>query len=184
MRSLVALILLLSLTATPAAESAEWQLDRSNSELGFVATYEGVGFKTRFEEFTARIDFEAGAPGDGRFEVLVQIASLNSRSKDRDEGMRDTEWFAAAAHPVARFETTAIEQLGPQSYQATGDLTIKGTTRTIRLPFTWAQEGNTARLRAEVTLDRIAFDIGSGEWATDSTIGFQVEVLGELSLTR
>ena len=184
MRSLVSIILLLSLTTAPAAEPAEWRLDQANSELGFVATYEGVGFKARFEKFAARIDFDAERPGAGRYEVLIQVASLNSRSRDRDEGMRDTEWFAAAKHPVARFETTAIEQLAPGSYQATGDLTIKRTTRSIQLPFTWTQEGNTARLRAEVTLDRTTFDIGSGDWATDSTIGFQVEVVGDLALTR
>lgn len=184
MRSLVPVILLLSMSISPAARSAEWTLDQAKSELGFIATYEGVGFRTKFEEFTASIDFDADKPGDSRFEVRVKIDSLNSRSSDRDEGMQGAEWFDVAAHPIARFQTTAIEQLGPESYQATGDLTIKGTTRRIELPFTWAQTGNTARLRTEVALDRTAFDIGSGDWAKDSTIGFQVKVVGELLLTR
>lgn len=175
--------LLALLATTASARAADWTVDYANSKLGFVATYEGVGFDTRFETFTADIDFDASDPGSGRFEVVVQISSVNSRSKDRDEGMLDAEWFDSATHPSARFETTAFEQIGPGRFQATGNLTVKGVTRSIKLPFSWEQDGDRARLRAETTLERTSFDIGSGEWANDSTIGFKVTVVADLVLS-
>jgi polyisoprenoid-binding protein YceI len=183
MKHMSAPVLLALLATTAPARSAQWATDYANSRLGFVATYEGVGFDTRFETFTADIDFDAGDPGSGRFEVVVQISSVNSRSKDRDEGMLDADWFDSAAHPTARFETTAFEQLGPGRFQAMGNLTLKGVTRSIMLPFSWEQDGDGARLSAETTLERTSFDIGSGEWANDNTIGFKVKVVADLVLS-
>ncbi len=174
----------LLLWAAAAFPSDQWDVDRSNSKLAFIASYDGVGFETVFERFDAAIRFDPADAENGRFDVSVDMTSINSRSADRDEGMQGAEWFATEAHPEATFVTRSFRRTAENRFEAVGDLTIKGVTREIRLPFTWTSTGERAELQAETTLTRTDFQIGTGEWESDGTIGFEVKVLVDLALRR
>ncbi len=165
-----------------AAAATEWIVDNDRSRLGFIATYDGVGFDTRFERFDTRIRFDPQQLENGLFDVVVDIASVNSDSADRDAGMLDLEWFDAEKFPQARFVSTGFRQTGAGAFEASGRLTVKGITRSIALPFTWNDAGNGARLKGKTLLQRTDFKIGTGEWATDPIIGFEVAVVVDLHL--
>ena len=49
-------------------------------------------------------------------------------------------------------------------------------TQELAFPFTWSREGDRARLRAQVTLDRLSFGLGTGEWAEADWVGHSVVV--------
>ena len=168
----------------PVAQAADWQVDTDASRVGFVATYDGIPFEARFERFTADIRFDPERLSASRFDVRMDISSVNSDSVDRDEGMLDAEWFDSSEHPTASFTADRFRALGDGRFEAQGQLTIKGISREIVLPFTWQASGKTAQLTAETSVKRLDFDIGIGEWKTDGTIGFDVTAQADLKLTR
>ncbi len=163
-------------------EGAQWNVDHERSKLGFIASYDGVGFETVFRRFTASIRFDAQHTGDALFDVRVDVDSVDSNSADRDDGMRGEEWFSTARFPSADFVSTAVRQTGASMFQLDGRLTIKGVTRDVTLPFFWNQDRDRARMQANTVLRRTDYAIGTGEWATDPIIGFDVEVFVELHL--
>lgn len=185
MRSIVRLPLLLAgwLAAMPAT-AADWQVVESDSRIGFVATYEDTPFNAWFRSFDARIRFDPDALDDASFDVRVDVASVDSNSPDRDEGMKQQEWFAAGRHPGARFRAERFERIAQDRYKAIGELALKDVSRTVEVPFTWEQSGGEAVLTAETDVSRGDFNIGTGEWAGDDTIGFTVEIKARLKLMR
>jgi len=171
----------------PAAWAAggEWRVVYPQSRIGFVATYDGIPFEARFESFEARIEFSPERLDDAVFDVRIDVSSVDSDSVDRDEGMQEEEWLAADAHPVARFEARQFEALDGGRYEATGTLSLKEATKEVTVPFEWREEsGGSALLIAGTTLERDDFNIGTGEWAEDDTIGFEVKVEARFKLTR
>lgn len=177
-------ILLAGWLAAASVMAAEWRVVESDSRIGFVATYEDTPFDAWFRSFDADIRFEPEALDEASFDIRIDVASVDSNSPDRDEGMTGEEWLAAGEHPEARFHAEQFERISADRYQATGRLSLKETRKTIVVPFTWEQSGDQALLTAEAQVQRGDFDIGTGEWAADDTIGFAVTIKARLKLTR
>lgn len=169
---------------TAAATAADWTADAARSKLGFVATYDRIPFETRFERFAADIRLDAARPAEGRMDVTIQTASVNSNSADRDDGMQGPEWFHSAKHPIARFVSRGINVEDGANFRLTGDLTIKGITRPVAFLFRWTEKNGAARIQGETLVKRTDFDIGTGEWKKDDTIGFEVKIVFDLQLKR
>lgn len=177
------LLLTTGLITAAAAVAAEWRVVHPESRIGFVATYDDIPFDTRFESFEADIRFDPDNLDSAAFDIRIDVGSVDSNSVDRDKGMRQREWLAADAHPVARFQARQFEKLSAGRYKAIGTLALKDVSKNVEVPFEWreAPDGG-ARLSAATTLRRDDFDIGTGEWTDDDTIGFEVKVEAELTL--
>ena len=178
-------VLTLGLAAAAAhAEAPVWSVVPAQSSVTFVATQQGEKFTGAFGTFTARIQFAPAEAASSRLEATLQMASATSRSAERDAALASSAWFDSAHYPVASFRTVAVRAAaaGAAGGTADADLTIKGRTRRIVFPFGWEVRPGGAVLDARVTLDRLDFGVGAGEWADASTIGHKVEVIVHLVL--
>ena len=172
--------LVLVLACLPAT-AAEWTM-RPASKLGFEASAQGEAFEGGFTRFEARIRFAPDALADSRFEVDIDLASVDSRNAERDEMLADPAFFDSAATPGARYVAERFTLLDDGRYRAEGALTLRGVTQAVPLVFSWAQKAGAARLQGEATLDRLAFKVGEGEWADTEVIAREVRVLTSLDL--
>lgn len=178
-------VLLTSLVAAASwAQAADtWRVVDDDSRIGFVATYDDIPFDARFRSFEAGIRFSPDDLDGSSFDVRIDVSSVDSNSGDRDEGMKTQEWFAAETHPTATFTAEKFRQLSEDRYAAVGELTLKDVSKTLEVPFTWAsQPEGGAILTAETVVKRGDFNIGTGEWAEDDVIGFDVTVKAKLVL--
>lgn len=167
-----------------AGAADPWSLSHEQSRLGFTATMEGLPFQGIWRRWHSRIELNHAAPGGGSLRAWVDVTSVDSQNTERDQGMGDALWFHFERFPQARFESEDIRALGGDRFEARGRLTIKGITRDIRLPFHWVQNGDSARMRAELTLTRTDFSIGEGEWADADLVGLAVKVSIDARFTR
>lgn len=183
-RAYQVILLTAGLATAAAAAAAEWRVVHPESHIGFVATYDDIPFDARFESFEADIRFDPDNLDSAAFDIRIDVGSVDSNSVDRDEGMRQKEWLAADAHPSARFRATQFEKLSAAGrYKAIGTLDLKDVRESVEVPFEWRDlSGGGAVLSAATTLRRDDFHIGTGEWAEDDTIGFEVKVEAELTL--
>ena len=182
-------LLLLALAAVPA-QAGNWTVVHEESRLGFTATQTGSEFRGRFEQFEADMTFHADDLDASRFDVAVDVTSVNTGSGDRDSTLADQAWFWFSKFPQAHFETRRIEHRGDDRYAAVADLTIKSITHEVTLPFTWKRRGEEARIEGSVTaimeggltMDRTRWNVGTGEWSSGDTVGRKVEVSVDLLL--
>ena len=169
-----------------AAGAATYAVDPAKSWLGFTAKQSGGDVDGRFEKFTAQISFADANLAASHFDVEVQTQSINTQDDDRDTALRDKDLFYVSKFPTAHFVTSAFTRKAAGQYEATGKLTVRDVTREIRLPFTFqnAQEGGkpVAWLKGGVTLNRLDYGVGQGEWKDTSTVANEVRVKFELRL--
>ncbi|WP_420897499.1 YceI family protein [Brevibacterium aurantiacum] len=71
---------------------------------------------------------------DSKAEVIIQTASVDTRSEGRDEHLRSADFFDVETYPEIRFVSSAIDEVDEGSYIVTGELTIRDMTKTVSVP--------------------------------------------------
>ena len=173
--------LLLPLAAS-GAHAAEYAPDPANSTLGFRGEYDGEPFEGRFARYDARITYDASVPARTAIEATIELASADTGLAERDETLRGSEFFATERWPSARFRTTACRGAAPR-IECDAELTIRDRTQRLPFAFAWTPLADgRAKLEAKTVLERLAFDVGTGEWADPETLADDVEVTVALEL--
>lgn len=110
-----------------------WNLDTAHSEVGFSVKHMMISkAKGTFDNFDAKIVADAEDLTDAEIELNIDVESINTRNKDRDDHLRSADFFDAENHPKITFVATDIKKSG-NNYEVTGDLTLKGTTKPVTL---------------------------------------------------
>ncbi|MEM7404542.1 MAG: YceI family protein [Pseudomonadota bacterium] len=177
-------LLVLCACAWRVASADTWRVDQERSRVGFVASYDSIEFPGTFRQWQAAIAFDPSAPEQGRLEVDVDMASVDTKSQDRDAGIRSEEWFDTASFGAARYRSLGIRPLGDGRFAVDAEFEIKGRKYPLSSEFTWRAAGTGARLSGQVSVDRRTFAVGTGEWADEPIIGFRVLIEYDLYLTR
>lgn len=130
--------IMLSLTAAallllPCAHAADtYKIDPAHTSLTFSVRHMGISnVKGRFDEFSGVILIDNGAVKGASGTVLVK--SINTGIQQRDNHLREPDFFDAARYPEITFKTRSIENIGGQT-TLVGDFTMRGTTKELRLP--------------------------------------------------
>jgi polyisoprenoid-binding protein YceI len=103
-----------------------WTVDAAHSEVGFVARHLMVTkVRGTFEEFSANV-VVAEPFEDSSVTATVQLASVDTRSDDRNAHLRSADFFDVENNPEMTFTSTQVS-----SDKLVGDLTIKGVTQQV-----------------------------------------------------
>ena len=121
--------------------TGDYVIDASHSRLGFSARHAMVtAVRGDFTDFDGTAHVDAETPANSRVDLTIRTASINTASADRDGHLRSGDFFDAEAHPEITFVSTSVERDGTD-WTITGDLTIKGISRPVTIPF---EENGTA----------------------------------------
>jgi cytochrome b561/polyisoprenoid-binding protein YceI len=154
--------------SAPAASQgvSAWTVNAASSSIGFGYTYEdengASNFNGRFSRWRADIRFDPANLEQSSAIVQIDLGSASTGVAVHDGALPGADWFNVAAFPNATFRTTRIRARGEGRYEARGDLTIRGETRSVDLPFTLTIDGDRARMNGSTTIDRRDFGIGEG----------------------
>lgn len=122
----------MSATTLPATLTGEYTFDPTHSRLGFVARHAMVTkVRGSFNEVDGSGYFDAEHPEKSHFEVTIKADSIDTRNADRDGHLRGNDFFDMEHYPEITFRSTSVEPAGDTVFRVTGDLTIKGTTKSI-----------------------------------------------------
>ena len=91
-----------------------------------------------------------------------------------------------------RFESAAITHVNGSEYVVDGTMTIKDVSRKIKLPFTFLgakanpfnPKQEVAGFEARMTIDRLAYNVGSGKFLKMGTVGKNVDILITIEATK
>jgi polyisoprenoid-binding protein YceI len=182
---LLATLLPLAAWAGPAPP-VHYTIDPAKSSLEFAFVQAGAANKGKFKSFPVTLDFSPDNLGASKLDVTVQIGSLDTGDKERDDTLRGGDLFDAAKFPQARFTSSAITKTA-SGYLASGKLTIRGVTRDMQVPLTFraaTEQGQTVGyLAGGATVHRLDFGVGQGDWKSTEWIANDVKVSYSLRLT-
>src|SRR5579863_1930287 len=170
--------------AAPGA-APHYTLDQAKSSLEFAFTQAGALNKGHFGRFPVTMDFSADNLAASRLEVAVDVNSLDTGDKDRDDTLRGADLLSVSKFPQAQFSAAQIVKTAT-GFEASGKLTIRGVTRDTRVPFSFrtASEQGAAvgYMSGKVTIRRLDFGVGQGEWKATDQVGNEVTVSFALRL--
>ena len=167
----------------PDAGPIAWKVSRGSS-LTFATAWSGEAIQGRFDRWTADIQFNPDALDRSRVSVSIDMASAVSGDEQRDASLPSADWFDTAAHPKATFTASRFERTGDGRFVARGQLSLRGVSRPLTLPFRLKIDGDRAEVSGVTTLDRTTFGVGQGEWASTDQIPAKVTVRIALKAQR
>ena len=123
-------------TRTAPVATGTYTLDPGHSRVGFVARHAMVTkVRGAFNDVAGSGYFDVDEPTRSHLDVVIQAASIDTRNADRDGHLRSNDFFDMETYPEITFTSTSVSPTGENDYDVTGDLTIKGVTKSITIPF-------------------------------------------------
>lgn len=153
--NLIAVVLIAGLT--PSAWAGEtYRFDPSGSTIGF-SVHQFLGTtQGKFTKFNGKIDVDREHPENSSVTAQIDVRSIDTQIKKRDDHLRSAEFFYVEKFPQMTFKSRSVKQTGAQSGDILGDLTMHGVTKPATLHVKLLTPlGETSRTRWAVTLDPI-----------------------------
>jgi polyisoprenoid-binding protein YceI len=167
-----------------AYAATQWVMQPKQSQLTFAAIQAGAQFEGQFEQFDADIRFDPADLANSRFEVKVNLASVNTRDSERDDALKGPDLFAVKQYPTATYVAERFQHRGGTKFTALGKLTLRNITRNVPIEFTFEANNTGAWLKGTAKLNRLDFGVGQGEWKDTESIANEVRVNYALLLTK
>ena len=118
-------------------KAGTWNIDPTHSSVGFSVRHLMISkVKGTFDSFSAT--FVTGDdPLDTKVTATAQVASINTNQADRDGHLRTGDFFEADKFPTIDFVSTGVQakDAAAGEFVVTGDLTIKGVTKSVNFDF-------------------------------------------------
>ena len=153
-----------------------WSIDLSPSLISFEALEKEQPFKGHFDRFEMTVDLDLNNPESGHIIALIDLTSIDAGNADRNKVLADSEMFYVREFPVAQFQSENITRISDDRFEARGELSIKGVSRNIVLPFTISQTEGNAIITAVYEMNRLDFNIGTGSFMSSKFVGYPVTV--------
>jgi polyisoprenoid-binding protein YceI len=165
-----------------SAANSSYTAVAGTSKLEFTGIQAGAEFKGTFRAYTAAVDFDPAALDRARIDVQIQLASVDTQDKDRDQTIRGPDIFDLARFPTAHYATRNIVKSG-SGYMAIGALTLRGVTKDVPISFQWVPAEQSVKLVGTAQLKRLDFGAGQGDWKSTEWISDSVKISFALVLT-
>ena len=105
----------------------------------------------------------------------VVVKSINTGIGLRNKDLQKEKYFNADAFPSISFKSNKIKKSGT-GFKAMGNLTIKGITKNVEIPFSFSGKGNAGTFKGNFTLQRADYGIGKAGGSIGDTVTIELEV--------
>lgn len=146
--------------------TGDYTIDPAHSRIGFGVRHAMVtNVRGEFTEYEGKVFLDGSEPAKSKVDLVIKVASIDTKQAQRDEHLRTGDFFNAETHPEITFRSTSTERVDDETYRLHGDLTIKGVTKPVSLDleFTGAATdvygANRVGFEGSTTIDRTAWGL-------------------------
>ena len=154
--NLIAAVVIAGFSPAASANDA-YKFEPSGSTIGF-SVHQFLGTtQGKFTSFRGKIDVDREHPENSSVTAQIDVRSIDTHVKKRDDHLRSPEFFNVEKLPQITFRSRSVKRTGPQSGDILGDLTMHGVTRPVTLHVKLVTPINeTSRTRWAVTTEPIS----------------------------
>jgi len=177
--SLVITVLTLGSLTSAKAAIETYNIDPVHTWVGFSIAHFFTKVPGYFSKVKGTIVVDRDHLENSTVEAVIEVASITTNTKMRDDDLRSTNFFAAAQFPSMTFKSKSWKSTSDNTYAVTGTLTMRNVAKEVvltvkSLGFGPGMKGAAiSGWEASLTLDRRDFDIT----ADQGLIGNSVDVL-------
>lgn len=139
-------------------------VNAGKSQITATFTQMNVPVDGSFKSFKGSVSYDPANPAASSAELSIGTASFDLGDEEYNAEVRKKEWFDSSAFPTATFKSTGIRALGPDRFEATGTLSLKGKVQTVKAPVSVKTAGGLRSYAGELPISRAAFAMGDPSW--------------------
>lgn len=111
---------------------SQWIIDPDHSVACFAVRHMNIAtVRGMFHKLTGKIEFDPPDVSRASVTAEIDVASISTGVKKRDDHLRSGEILDAGRYPKITFVCKAVKSTGGNRAKITGDLTIHGVTKTV-----------------------------------------------------
>jgi len=173
------------LTSAEAAVET-YDIDPAHTWVGFTISHFFTKVPGYFGKLKEAIVVDRDLLENSTTEAVIEVASITTNTRKRDDDLRSTNFFAAAKFPAMTFKSKAWKSIGGGAYEVTGVLTMKGVAKEVVLKVTSLGFGPGMKgaaisgWEASVTLDRRDFGITADQGMIGNSVDAVIHVEADL----
>ena len=150
-------------------EAGVYNFDKNHAFIGFKVRHMGlIEVPGYFRDFSGEVNFDSKDVTKSSVNFKAMVTSIDTGVPNRDKHLRTADFFEVEKYPELTFRSTKVEKKG-KGWIVTGDLTIKGVTKGVSIPFEiagWLPASTRAGMKmgisGETTINRRDFGVNWG----------------------
>jgi polyisoprenoid-binding protein YceI len=162
---LLAAVLLVVLGVAAPARADDYTVDPVHSGVTFKIAHFGLSqLPGRFNDFAGNFTIDPDA-AKCSFAMTIKAESIDTGNKQRDDHLRNPDFFNAKQFPAITFKSTSVKA-GKDGYEVTGDVTMHGETKPVTFALAGGKKAEFPKgvqrtgFSTEFTLKRSEFGMG------------------------
>ncbi len=132
----------------------------SSGTISFKIRNAGITVDGSFATPKGIVEFDEQNYKTAKIDVSTEASSVNTGTKKRDEHLSKSEYFDVTKFPKITI-TSRFFGKEEKGYVLHATLNLKGVVKNISIPFTYTEQGNTARFNGSFKLNRLDYKVGS-----------------------
>jgi polyisoprenoid-binding protein YceI len=175
-------------TVTKEEQNGTYSFDKAHSYIGFRVRHMGlVDVPGSFTDFKGDVRFDPNNVKNSTVEFTAQMKSVDTRVNARDNHLRSKDFFEVDTYPEMTFKSTEVKKKGKR-YFLVGDLTMKGVTKQVTIPFKiygpMKDERGTVRMgiSGSTNINRREFNVNYGGNLPDGTATLSDNIVVDLQI--
>src|SRR5687767_15513584 len=126
--------LALALVIPASSFASSWEIDNSHTHAGFSVRHMMVSnVKGDFGKVEGVLQLDDKDVTKSTVEATIDATTIDTREPKRDAHLKNPDFFDVEKHPSITFKSTKVEKAKGDKLKVTGDLTIKGKTKSVVL---------------------------------------------------
>lgn len=168
--------------------SGTYTSDQGHAYITF--SYSHMGYSNpslRWGETNSTIVFDNENPENSTLNVTIPVSSIDSGVEKFDEHLMSADFFDAATYPTITFKSTDVDPAFMGSGSVTGDLTIKGITKSVEFKGNVTKIGKNMRSGDDIFGISASGDIKRSDFGVDAytpNVGDDVEIRIEMEFGK
>jgi polyisoprenoid-binding protein YceI len=175
-------ILLLSVSCAPAFAAEDcYTASAADGEVAFHVLQAGAPFIGNFRRFSGEVCLTQDRIT--RIDATLDPASVDTGLPELDANLLKEDFFDVGKYPSVSFVSSSVQSQGG-TYTVHGTLAIKNNKREVEVVLHSQQANGKLSISGSITLDRLQYGIGMGEWTNTKWLGAEVKVDINATLAR
>jgi polyisoprenoid-binding protein YceI len=124
--------------------TTKWFFESSHTSAEFCARHMMVTYvRGQFKNMHGSLEVDPDEPERARVEATIDATQVQTGQPQRDAHLCSADFFDVEHHPTWTFVGSRIHQLSTTEFEVTGDLTVRGVSRSVTFDVTYLGQWDT-----------------------------------------
>lgn len=158
------------------AQNQSWKV--VNASVTFKIKNAGIMVDGSFSGLDATINFDPAKGFGNKIEASVDVNTINTSIKARDNHLKKEDYFNAEKFPKITMKASTFTKEAEGKFKGFFSLSIKGTTNTVPIIFSFTETGGKTTLKGSFKINRRDYKVGDSSWimSDDVTVSISADV--------